>query len=338
MSPTTPPLYAVRALTIDIHSAQQSVRAVDDVSFSLWPGETVAVVGESGSGKTVMTLGPLGLLPEGVAVRVQGAASVGGTDLLATAGRDRGRARARTFGVIFQDPMSALNPMRRVGPQIAAQIRRFTDHSARAARAEAVSLLRRVGIADPEDRYGRYPHEMSGGMLQRAMIALALASKPRILIADEPTTALDATVQAQILDLLREIQRQEGLAVILITHDIGVVSAMADRVLVMYAGRIVEEGTALDVLIRPAHPYTRGLLASVPDLWARSHDRSGEIPGAPPDLARFEPGCRFADRCALEVPSCRRTQPALQPVPPAGSHRAACPVVLARVREPADAR
>lgn len=325
---TARPIYAVERLVVDLYTATQSVRAVDGVSFAIRPGETVAVVGESGSGKTVSMLGPLGLLPEGVTVAMGGTATVAGTDILTDERRRRG-ARGRVFGVIFQDPMSALNPMRRVGPQIARQVRRFSGASAVAARAEAVSLLRRTRIADPEDRYRRYPHEMSGGMLQRAMIALALASRPRVLLADEPTTALDATVQAQILDLLRAIQKEDGLAIVLITHDIGAVSATADRVLVMYAGRVVEEGTAAEVLLRPVHPYTRGLLASVPDLWRPGGvDALREIPGAPPDLSWLAPGCRFADRCPIVQPPCRRHRPELLPVAGGSGHRAACPVAL----------
>ena len=240
------------------------------------------------------------------------------------------RLRGGFFGVIFQDPMSALNPMLKIGPQLAEQARRFAGLSAEEAKREAVSLLARSGIPDPEDRYDRYPHELSGGMLQRAMIALALAARPRVLIADEPTTALDATVQAQILALIRQIQKEDGIAVILITHDIGAVSVLADRVAVLYAGQVAEEGSAIDVLTAPVHPYTRGLLASVPDFRSDNATGTKEIPGIPPNQAQLEPGCRFADRCELVQPQCRTHRPPLVkvgagPVP----HRVACPVVIA---------
>jgi oligopeptide/dipeptide ABC transporter ATP-binding protein len=237
--------------------------------------------------------------------------------------------RGGTFGVIFQDPMSALNPMLKIGPQIAKQAQRHAGLSVSEARREAVSLLARTGIPDPEDRYDRYPHELSGGMLQRAMIALALAAKPRVLIADEPTTALDATVQAQILALLRQIQKEDGIAVVLITHDIGAVSALADRVIVLYAGQVAEEGQAIDVLTSPVHPYTRGLLSSVPDFRSETATGTREIPGLPPNQTKIEPGCRFADRCSLVQSSCRKHRPVLASVGRGGSHRAACPVVAA---------
>ena len=322
-------VYAVEDLVIDLYTPTVSVRAVDGVSFFVNLGETLAVVGESGSGKTVMTLGPLGLLPEGVSIDLKGSARAAGRDLVKMSPRGLSRLRGGHFGVIFQDPMSALNPMLKIGPQIAEQARRFTGLSAEAARGEAISLLARTGIPDPKDRYDRYPHELSGGMLQRAMIALALAARPRVLIADEPTTALDATVQAQILELLRQIQREDGIAVVLITHDIGSVSVLADRVIVLYAGRIVEEGSALDVLSAPVHPYTRGLLASVPDFRSETATGTREIPGLPPDQTRLLPGCSFAERCSLAQSSCRTHRPALTRVGGVAlPHRAACPVVI----------
>lgn len=326
------PLYAVEHLTVDLYAAQQAIRAVDDCSFAIHAGETLAIVGESGSGKTVLTLGPLGLMPEGVSTAIRGAARTPEGDLSGRAKRGRAGLLGKEFGVVFQDPSSALNPMRRIGPQLAAQARRFGGVSAGAAKADAVAQLRRVGIADPADRYGCYPHELSGGMRQRAMIALALAGRPRVLLADEPTTALDATVQAQILDLLKRIQAEERLAVILITHDIGVVAGLADRVAVMYAGRIVEEGDAVEVLERPVHPYTQALLASVPDLQSPIGTRLREIEGLPPDLSGLRPGCHFAPRCFAAIESCRATRPALAQVPSGGpGHRVACPVMLGGV-------
>ena len=322
-------IYQVDDLVIDLFTPTVSVRAVDGVSYAVHAGETLAIVGESGSGKTVMTLGPLGLMPEGVAVNLRGTARADGRDLIAMNPRELSKLRGRYFGVIFQDPMSALNPMLKIGPQLASQAQRFAGLSREAARKDAISLLARSGIPDPEDRYGRYPHELSGGMLQRAMIALALAARPRVLIADEPTTALDATVQAQILDLIRQIQKDDGIAVVLITHDIGAVASIAGRVIVLYAGQVAEEGTALDVLTQPVHPYTRGLLASVPDFRSESASGTREIPGLPPNQIKLEPGCRFAERCDLAEPACRTHRPRLQTVG-AGAvpHRVACPVVI----------
>ncbi len=326
----TAPIYEVDDLVIDLYTPTVSVRAVDGAGFHVAPGETLAIVGESGSGKTVMTLGPLGLLPEGVAVDLRGTARADGNDILSMAPADLSRLRGGFFGVIFQDPMSALNPMLKIGPQLARQAQIYAGLSSDAARKEAVSLLARSGIPDPEDRYDRYPHELSGGMLQRAMIALALAARPRVLIADEPTTALDATVQAQILALIRQIQKEDGIAVILITHDIGAVSVLADRVAVLYAGQVAEEGSAIDVLTAPVHPYTRGLLASVPDFRSDNATGTKEIPGIPPNQAQLEAGCRFADRCDRVQPQCHNRRPRLQTVGSgAVPHRVACPVVIA---------
>ncbi len=326
----TAPIYEVEGLVIDLYTPTVSVRAVDGAGFHVASGETLAIVGESGSGKTVMTLGPLGLLPEGVAVDLRGTARADGKDILSMSPADLSRLRGGFFGVIFQDPMSALNPMLKIGPQLAGQARRYAGLSAEASQKEAVSLLARSGIPDPEDRYDRYPHELSGGMLQRAMIALALAARPRVLIADEPTTALDATVQAQILALIRQIQEEDGIAVILITHDIGAVSVLADRVAVLYAGQVAEEGSAIDVLTAPVHPYTRGLLASVPDFRSDCASGTKEIPGIPPNQAQLEAGCRFADRCDQVQPQCHTRRPRLQTVGTgAVLHRVACPVVIA---------
>lgn len=323
-------IYAVEDLVIDLYTPSVSVRAVDGAGFRVAPGETLAIVGESGSGKTVMTLGPLGLLPEGVAVDLRGRAEANGQNILKMTARQQSALRGGFFGVIFQDPMSALNPMLKIGPQLARQAQRYRGLSSDAARDEAISLLARSGIPDPEDRYDRYPHELSGGMLQRAMIALALAARPRVLIADEPTTALDATVQAQILALIRQIQREDGIAVILITHDIGAVSVLADRVMVLYAGQVAEEGDAFDVLTDPVHPYTRGLLASVPDFRSPRASGTREIPGLPPNQAQLEPGCRFADRCDRAQESCHDRRPPLVPIHRGSApRRVACPVVMA---------
>ena len=321
------PILQFENLRIDLYTETASVRAVDGASFKVDPGEILAIVGESGSGKTVLTLGALGLLPEGVSIVMDGTARCCGHDL--TDGADSARTILRNgqAGVVFQDPISALNPMKKIGPQICAQTMRLRRVSKTDGRRLALDLLRRTGIPDPEDRYGRYPHEMSGGMLQRAMIALALAGNPRVLIADEPTTALDATVQAQILELIRDIRRTEGLAVVLITHDIGVVASVADRVVVLYAGRVAETGTVEDVLLKPIHPYTRGLLAAVPDIRSASGTEVEGIPGTPPDQTRLGVGCPFAPRCPDTIDACRTLTPRLAE---SGSgspgHRAACHV------------
>ena len=325
------PVFAVENLIIDLYTETASVRAVDRCSFALYPGEALAIVGESGSGKTVMTLGPLGLLPEGVAVVMRGAARCTGRDMLDQSPASLARLRGENFGVVFQDPISALNPMKRIGPQLTAQASRLTGAAPARAREIAMDLLRRTGIPDPEDRYYRYPHEMSGGMLQRAMIALALVGDPRVLIADEPTTALDATVQAQILELIRDIQREKQIAVVLITHDIGVVASVADRVVVLYAGQVAESGTTTEVLTSPVHPYTRGLLASVPDLRTNNAGPLTGIPGTPPEQTKLMPGCRFADRCSSVVDSCRLNRPDLQGIAgPGENHLVACPIEASR--------
>ena len=321
------PMLELGDLVIDLYTETASVRAIDGASLEVHPGEILAIVGESGSGKTVLTLGTLGLLPEGVSIVMKGIARFCGHDLTGGAEPARAILKNGQAGVVFQDPMSALNPMKRIGPQIAAQTMRLRGVSKSDGRRLALDLLRRTGIPDPEDRYRRYPHEMSGGMLQRAMIALALAGTPRVLIADEPTTALDATVQAQILELIRDIRKTEGLAVVLITHDIGVVASVADRVVVLYAGKVAETGTVDDVLLAPVHPYTRGLLAAVPDVRSDAGTSVEGIPGTPPDQTRLGIGCPFAPRCAVRVDACRTTTPRLATVgPDSPAHLAACHV------------
>ena len=338
MSSSTPgpeghrPILEFEDLRIDLYTESASVRAVDRASFRVDPGEILAIVGESGSGKTVLTLGALGLLPEGVSIVMSGTARCCGYDLTGDTHSARAILRGGHAGVVFQDPISALNPMKKIGPQICAQTVRLRKVSRSKGRRLALDLLRRTGIPDPEDRYGRYPHEMSGGMLQRAMIALALAGNPRVLIADEPTTALDATVQAQILELIRDIRRTEGLAVVLITHDIGVVASVADRVVVLYAGKVAETGTVEDVLLTPVHPYTKGLLAAVPDIRSESGIGVEGIAGTPPDQTRLGIGCPFAPRCTDTIEACRTVAPllaAVESAPP--GHRAAC-----HVTNPAD--
>lgn len=332
-------IFEVRDLVIDLYTENVSVRAVDRTSIDVKPGELLAIVGESGSGKTVLTLGPLGLLPEGVSVDMRGQAICDGQSLLGRTEKELAALRGLNFGVVFQDPISALNPMLKIGPQLARQAVRLRGVSKKQGKEIALGLLKRTGISDYHDRYNCYPHEMSGGMLQRVMITLALVGSPRILIADEPTTALDATVKVQILELIRDIQKTERIAVVLITHDIGVVSAVADRVVVLYAGRVVETGCMEDVLLNPTHPYTKGLLASVPDLRSEGNARIQGIPGSPPDQLGLHPGCPFEERCSRALPECKTHRPALLAVEDGSSgHRVACPVALSAHKEQNDAK
>ena len=266
------PLLAVERLTIDLITERESVRAVDTASYQVDTGETLAIVGESGSGKTILNFAPLGLVPVGVHVETQGSARFGGVDLLAAPDMSRSLLGSE-IGVVFQDPMSALNPARRIGSQIAEVATHRMGLSKRAAADHALELVKIVGLSDPRARLDQFPHELSGGMRQRVMIAIAIAAEPRLLIADEPTTALDVTVQAQILELLAELQDRLGMTLVLITHDMGVVARMATRVAVMRHGRILEQGTVDRVLLNPSHPYTIGLLDALP--------RPGDVSGTP---------------------------------------------------------
>ena len=292
---------------------------VEDLSFSVSPGEVLAIVGESGSGKSMTALALMRLVPPpGV---VSGRVVFEGADLLSLSERQMRDVRGGAMAMVFQEPMTSLNPVFTVGRQIGEALSWHRGLSGSAARAEAVRLLGLVEIPNAAARVSEYPHQLSGGMRQRVMIAMALACRPRLLIADEPTTALDATVQAQILDLLRRLRAELGMAVILITHDLGVVSDFADRVAVMYAARIVETGPAEALFKAPAHPYTEGLLASLPRL-AETADRLAAIPGQVPPPFALPPGCRFAPRCAHAKAPCSAALPPLAPV--AGGRAAAC--------------
>ncbi len=307
------PLLDVRGLTVTFGAT----RAVDDISFRLHAGEVLGLVGESGCGKSTTALALMRLL---AGARVSGAALLDGADLLTLDEPAMRRLRGARLGMIFQDPGTALHPLIRVGDQVAEAILAHTRMSPAAARARALELFRRVGISAPEQRLRAYPHELSGGMCQRVVIAQAIACSPKLLLADEPTTALDVTVQAQILELLREIGRESGTAMVLITHDLGVVAGQADRVAVMYAGRIVEEAPTAVLFAHPAHPYTQGLLGSVPALDAAWEDELPTIPGSVASAAEA-PGCRFAPRCPRAAEVCRNTPP-LAAV--AENHWAAC--------------
>ena len=305
------PILSVRGLVTELRTQDGRFNAVDGVSFDLHPGEVLGIVGESGCGKSMTALSILGLVPRPPGRIVAGEVSFEGRDLLRLPERELQRVRGAAISMIFQEPMTSLNPVFTVGEQILETLCQHERIGRRAARDRAVELLAKVGIPSPAERLEAYPHELSGGMRQRVMIAIALACNPKVLLADEPTTALDVTIQAQILDLLERLQAELGMAVVIITHDLGIVAEFAHRVLVMYAGRVVEEGPVEAIFERPAHPYTRGLLASLPDLEGEG-GRLLAIPGAVPQLHELEPGCRFAPRCTLAEPTCRAAAPPLR--------------------------
>ena len=316
------PLLRVRDLTTRFRTERGAVTAVDRVSFDVDAGETLAIVGESGSGKSVTALSILRLIPDPPGRIESGEILFDGEDLLKLSDAGIRAVRGDRIAMIFQEPMSSLNPALTVGMQVAEPLRLHRGSSWGDALEQARELLGRVRIPDAQSRLGAYPHQFSGGMRQRVMIAMALACKPRLIIADEPTTALDVTVQAQILDLLKELTAQERSALILITHDLGVVARYADRVIVMYGGRVVESAPARELYGHPRHPYTRGLLASVPRLDSDTSERLVPIDGQPPDLRTLPPGCAFAPRCRLATETCRVERPQLLPRGPA--HLSAC--------------
>jgi peptide/nickel transport system ATP-binding protein/oligopeptide transport system ATP-binding protein len=317
------PLLEVRDLAVGFRrdGTGPVVRAVDGVSFSLHAGETLGLVGESGCGKSVTALSLLRLLPSPPSVRESGEALWRGRDLLSMPVEELRRVRGGKIGMVFQEPMSALSPLHRIGDQLVEAARLHLDIGKREARALALDWLRKVGLPDAEQKMDDLPHQLSGGMRQRVMLAMAMLPEPEILLADEPTTALDVTVQAQIFDLLARL-RGGRTAVLLITHDMGVVWEVCDRVHVMYAGTIVERGRREDVFARPAHPYTRGLLAAMPRLHRRT-DRLPDIPGHPPAPGEWPTGCRFAPRCPRTTDACRAAVPDWRPAP-GGDHDAAC--------------
>jgi peptide/nickel transport system ATP-binding protein len=299
-------------------------RAVDDVSFTVRRGETLAIVGESGCGKSVTALSVMRLVPDPPGRIVGGSVTLEGTDLLELDEAEMRKVRGNRISMIFQEPMTSLNPLMRIGDQITEVVRLHRETSAREAWQQAVDMLRLVRIPEPERRAREYPHQLSGGMRQRAMIAIALACRPALLIADEPTTALDVTIQAQILALIVDLQNTLGTGLILITHDLGVVAQTAQRVIVMYAGRKVEEATVEALFENPRHPYTRGLMASMPEVISegtRADARLTEIPGMVPSLTNLPPGCAFAPRCRLAIDRCRAEYPPLQDF---DGHLAAC--------------
>ena len=304
-------LLSVRNLRTEIETDEGTLVAVDDISFDLFAGEVLAVVGESGCGKTMLALSILGLLPSPRASTTAGEVRLGGEDLLAASPLRRRQARGAEIAMIFQDPLTALNPVHRVGDQIAEMLRAHRPLRRPEARRRAEDLLQRVGIPDADRRARCYPHELSGGMRQRVMIAMAVALDPLVLIADEPTTALDATVQAQVLEVLSEVRQRMSGAMMIITHDLGVVAGAADRVMVMYAGHCVERGSTRDVYHRASHPYTAGLLAAVPRL-DRTATRLTPIAGSPPVPIGAAPGCSFAPRCSMATDICEQQRPDLR--------------------------
>jgi peptide/nickel transport system ATP-binding protein len=302
------PLVEVKDISVSFSGHDGMVRAVNRVSFTVMPGEVLCMIGESGSGKSVTMRALMGLLPKR-RTTVEGAIRVAEHDIMALSEQRLAQLRGSLMAMIFQEPMTALDPVYTIGDQIAEAVRRHAYASRQAAMARALELLQLVKVPSPERRLKAYPHELSGGMRQRAMIAIALACQPALLLADEPTTALDATVQIQVLILLRKLQQEFGMGLIFVTHDLGVAAQVADRIAVMYAGRIVEEGSARDVLLNPRHPYTIGMLAST--LHGRIRGRDIEaIPGSPPDMRYPPEGCAFAPRCRFQASMCRETEPA----------------------------
>jgi len=314
-------LFSIHDLRVSVPSARGPVEALRGVDLDLARGECLGIVGESGSGKSLTMLAAMGLLPSGAAVTA-GSVRFDGLDLAGLSRAELDMVRGRRIGMIFQEPMTALNPILTVAQQIGAPLRRHRGLSRADARRRALDLLRMVGIPDPERRLDAYPHQLSGGMRQRVMIAMALSCEPEVLIADEPTTALDGTIQAQILELLRRLQRELGLAVVIITHDFGVIAELADRVSVMYGGRVVETGTVEDLFDRPAHPYSAGLLKATPTLDMAQVRRLATIGGTVPHVSEWPRGCSFHPRCNLRFAPCQTDVPPLLPAGP--SQAAAC--------------
>ena len=317
------PLLDVRHLSTQFTTRSGVLRAVDDVSWDVRPGETVALVGESGCGKSVSALSIMRLVAEPAGRIVGGEVWFKGRDLLRLSEEEMRRVRGREIAMVFQEPMTSLNPVLTVGRQLTEGVEIHLGADPARARARAEELLQMVGIPDPARRLSQYPHQFSGGMRQRMMVAMALACEPALVLADEPTTALDVTIQAQILELMKTLSRRLGVAMLIITHNLGVVARYADRVNVMYAGRIIEQGTARELYAHPRHPYTLGLLRSVPRLDEARRARLDPIEGQPPDLLRLPPGCAFTPRCAFRVERCLAERPVLRPAGEDG-HVSAC--------------
>jgi peptide/nickel transport system ATP-binding protein len=316
----SPPVIEVEGLGIRLNTRRGPAQAVRGVSFSLARGETLGLVGESGCGKSITALALMGLLPDGAVV--SGSIRLDGRELVKLSDADYCRLRGNRISMIFQEPMTALNPMHTIGHQVAEPLRRHKAYSAAQARNEAIALLDRVGLPDPARRVEAYPHQLSGGQRQRITIAMALACEPDLLIADEPTTALDVTLQGQILDLIADLVEERGMSMILISHDLGVIAENVQRMMVMYGGTVVENGPTDKVFRRMAHPYTQGLFRARPRLGARKGTRLATIAGTVPELADLPAGCTFADRCPLVIDACRAAPPPVVGVGP--GHGARC--------------
>jgi oligopeptide/dipeptide ABC transporter ATP-binding protein len=317
------PLLSINDLVVEFKTEDGVVHAVDGVSYDLFPGEILGIVGESGSGKSVSTLALLGLIPQPPGRIVSGTAMFKGQDLLRLKKRELRRVRGNEVAMVFQDPMTSLNPVLTVGNQLGEAIKtHFPDEKDDVVKQKVIDLLTLVGVPNPAQRYSQYPHEFSGGMRQRAMIAMAISNSPSLLIADEPTTALDVTIQAQVLEVLKRVQQETDAATILITHDLGIVAEMCDRVLVMYAGHIVESGDVATIFRSPRHPYTIGLMNSLPKL-TEDEEWLEPITGAPPSLINLPPGCPFHPRCFLARERCRQENPPLAAVE-GSDHKSAC--------------
>jgi peptide/nickel transport system ATP-binding protein len=315
-------LLRVNNLITEFDTDEGRVRAVDDVSFNVNAGETLGIVGESGCGKSVTALSIMRLLPQPMGHIMGGEILLRGEDLTRADSARMEKVRGGSIGMVFQEPMTALNPVHTIGRQLTEVLYLHKDIKKQDATREAVEMLDRVGIPSPDLRMGEYPHQLSGGMRQRVVIAMALACKPSLLIADEPTTALDVTIQAQILELIKELQYEMGMAVILITHDLGVIAETSNGVVVMYAGRVAEQGSVYDIFDRPCHPYTQGLLASIPRLETEPKSELPIIKGMVPGLLDLPPGCRFENRCPYAVEHCAKRAPRIERMK--GMHGVSC--------------
>ncbi len=318
------PLLKVRNLKTYFISKNSEVKAVDGVDFEVQPGKVLGIVGESGSGKSMTSLSLMRLVPGPQGRIVEGEVTFEGTDLLKLTERQMSDVRGNRMGMIFQEPMTALNPVLKIGEQIGEVLIRHRNVSKAEAKRQSIGMLRSVGFPRAEQIVDEYPHQLSGGMRQRAMIAMAMACQPKLLIADEPTTALDVTIQAQVLDLMRSLKDQNGTAIILITHDLGVIAEMADDVVVMYGGQVVETANADEVFDDPLHPYTKALMESIPVI-EQDRERLASIPGTVPSAANFPVGCRFAPRCTMAEESCHQKMPELRELKP--GHFVRCDLV-----------
>ncbi len=318
------PLLSVKNLVVEFNTRHGPVRAVDNISFDVYPNETVGIVGESGCGKTVTGLTLLRLIPMPPGRIVQGSITFQGRDLTRLSEKQMQAMRGADISMIFQEPMTALNPVFTVGNQMIDILRRHKDLSRSQARAVAIDMLDKVGIPAPKKRIDEYPHQLSGGMRQRVMIAMALSCDPKLLVADEPTTALDVTTQAQVMEQIIKLQEEFHMSVILVTHDLGVVAESCDRAIVMYCGNIIETAPIGELFERPHHPYTKGLLESIPRIREEKLAQLPIIPGMVPDLLHLPDGCRFADRCARATERCNREKPLLEAAPGNGVRGVAC--------------